>query len=64
MFISPTAAEMPALTEFTTNALTRPDHSGGSALVVKAGLPHKAQKCPAEMHTELLSPVPVVFPQA
>lgn len=55
---------MPALTEFTTNALTRPDHRGSSALAVKADLPHKAQKCPAETHTEWRSPVPVVFPQA
>lgn len=40
-FISPTATAVSALSEFTTTAQSRPDPSGGSALLVKAGLDHR-----------------------
>ena len=59
-----TAEAVPAPAEFTTTALCRPAHDGGPALAVKAGLQQEAQNCTAEMHIELLSSVPVAFPQA
>lgn len=53
---------MPTLTEFTTTALSRPDHSGG-CFGGEGWHTQEAQNYTAKMYVELLSPVPVVFPQ-